>query len=150
MGALLFWCVVVCALLPCAFADVSCAKRHPNKDGMGVGQYRVDPGQSSGLWGNVCVEEVRCGPKTLRLKNELVECHGVIATCDEWATLQMRTHDNGARYEPSILLRGYDVPAPIRRGDLEIIRATALANFCIAQVSAPKTPEHAHHGHTSE
>lgn len=90
---------VACALLPGAYGYCS-----PNQDGMGVGRYRIDRDQS-GFFGNVRVEEVRCGPKTLSRKNELIECHGVVATCAEWATLHMRDMGPDRGFKPVIYTR---------------------------------------------
>ena len=50
--------------------------------------------------------------------NELIECHGVVATCAAWATLQMWNDI------PVIFL--HENPVPTKRGALELIQATAL------------------------
>lgn len=93
---------------------------------MGSGVY--DCGRT--FWGELCLERARCGPASLSSPDQLVECHGIVAKCADWTTLQTRVIDGKPAVsvcigEETVFLKGWD--------DDRVAEATALANFCIAQ-----------------
>lgn len=121
--------LVMCVLL----ADLSRAHawnpratRYNAKEGMGSGVYDCD----MTFLGELCFERARCGPASLASPDQLVECHGIVAKCADWATLQTRVIEEKPTTilhigEDTVFLKGWD--------DDRVAQATALANFCIAQ-----------------
>lgn len=97
--------------------------------GMGIGVYTCT-GRAAVWDRDVCTEMTRCGPEILAHPESLIECHGIVAKCEDWCTL--KTRSDGKDTKLSLFIDGNRVwlqqwAAPA------ILQAVGLANFCIAQ-----------------
>lgn len=77
-----------------------------------------------------CTEMSRCGPEVLSHPGSLIECHGIVAKCEDWGTLKTRT--NGDELGLSLVIDGTHVWLRDWSPN-QILQVTGLANFCIAQ-----------------
>ena len=118
-----FSCILVMLCLSAAALPLDIHKYAPVSVGAGIFSTEND-----GLC-TVHREYRRCGPETLTFADQLIECHGVFATCAEWATMQMRT-DNVEGYS----LRLVTGTIAVRTVGPELVRTVGLANFCRVQL----------------
>ncbi len=115
VGALL--CLMLC---PAALAWGRAEVYVHAPEGMGTGIFY----QEHTPFKIIHREYTRCGPATLPFAATLIECHGVFATCSEWAT--MRTDGNSGY---TLVLSGGTVHIKATSW-LHIIMTMGLSNFC--------------------
>ena len=117
-----FLCILAVLCLSAAVMALDLYEYAPRGMGTGIFSCEKDGVQI------VHREYRRCGPEALSFASQLIECHGVFATCAEWATMQMRM-DGIEGYS----LRIDNGTVNVSRFGVDVIAAVGLSNFCRAQ-----------------